>query len=285
MFFQYYLSQGHTQNLFLDTIKEKIFYLPKELSSIEEVVREYTDYECNDSQPISTETFVNQWVQFFEIELNPDLVDDVFVLANNCLTDYLLFRVSQVQDLEKIAAKISRMRDSGSLALRQVYLIFDFEVNWDRIPEDPSGLIVFLNASDIERSRKITLQNFKVMQQLIIQSQSSNLFYHSRLYIDADGYIKSHAESSSIRFPIKENIANQKALVADEELTRFWNVSKDQITVCKACEYRNICIDAAPLNRLPNGEYQRNTPCPYDPFTGQWKAEEAMIIEENLINE
>ena len=177
MFLQYYLTEGHTQNLLVDTIKEKIYYLPKELNSVEKVVREHTDYQLTDFQKFSMETFRNQWLEFLEVELNFDYLEDVFQLAEGSLADFVLFRVSCQEDLKRIVMDIHQRRESGVFSLRQVCLVFDFDrysFDWERLPKDPSGFVAILSADEIAQARLITLHNFKSGQQIIIQSQASN---------------------------------------------------------------------------------------------------------------
>lgn len=279
MFLQYHLTEGPTRNLLIDTVKEKLYFLPKELTSEQAVVARYTDYALDEFEALSLESFCNQWVEFLEVNLNLELLDAVFQFADNCLADYLLFWVSSQEEMEKASTEIAARRDRGELALRQVYLVFDFELDWEAIPEDPSGFMILLKKTDLMRQRTIGLQNFKAIQELVLESQDRNLFFHARLYIDAEGFVKPHFGSSSKRFPLLENLSRHKELVQEEELTEYWTVSKDRIEVCRDCEFRSVCIDADLPVKMPEGGYRRNRPCSYDPYAGKWKDEGKM---ENL---
>lgn len=59
-----------------------------------------------------------------------------------------------------------------------------------------------------------------------------------------------------------------------------WKITKDQIDICKDCEYRYACHDCRPLsigitsNNL--GKYSR---CCYDPYTGSWLSIEQITQE------
>lgn len=61
----------------------------------------------------------------------------------------------------------------------------------------------------------------------------------------------------------------------DSSLRRVWNSTKDDVLVCKDCEYRYCCGDcrvlAAAGNRDPNAFFSNPYPrCSYNPYTGQW---------------
>ena len=273
---QYHLSFGHSQNLLIDTINEEIFYLPKEIDSIDAVVNEYTDYHKEGFEEMSMDCPRSVWVEFLEVDYNPKLIHSVFELASNCLTDYLLIRVHNQEDLETLVQTIGGWRDAGRLALRKVHLSADFELHLSGIAEDQSGFITILRQDNIDFTRKIALQNFKAYQQVIIQAQSFHLFYHSRLFIDKNGFIKPTKNAICSRFPVQAFASRHKELVADPELTQYWNVTKDQIAVCRDCEFKDICIDADELIQTASNEYKRSVPCPYNPYLGKWQSELAL---------
>jgi hypothetical protein len=57
---------------------------------------------------------------------------------------------------------------------------------------------------------------------------------------------------------------------------RAWASTKDQVAVCKDCEYRYVCFDCRPLSEGAAGgradylhaPYPR---CTYNPYTGEWR--------------
>ena len=282
MYLQYYLTKGHTQNLLIDTIDQKLYYLPKTLDSVEDVVQDYTAFQQEDFQPFSMETFTNQWLEFIEVELSFEYLEDVMTLAANSLADFLLIRVANQEELERIVVELNDRLKKGTLSLRQASLVIDFEPKLDHLLVNPSGFIAILDAKLVASLREVALQNFSSAQPNIIQSKRSNVFYHGRLYIDRSGFIKSHAESDCQRFHISEYALKHKELVADEELTQNWSITKDQIQGCRVCEYRNVCIDADPLVRLDDGSFQRSQPCAYDPLSGKWKSEAEEVLKHEL---
>lgn len=60
-------------------------------------------------------------------------------------------------------------------------------------------------------------------------------------------------------------------------LRRMWGATKDQVMVCRDCEYRYVCFDCRPLSEAAaagkadylHAPYPR---CTYNPYTGEWRA-------------
>jgi radical SAM protein with 4Fe4S-binding SPASM domain len=67
------------------------------------------------------------------------------------------------------------------------------------------------------------------------------------------------------------------SILRDAALRRFWSATKDQVMVCRDCEYRYVCFDCRPLSEASaagrsdylHAPYPR---CTYNPYTGEWAA-------------
>jgi SPASM domain peptide maturase of grasp-with-spasm system len=51
---------------------------------------------------------------------------------------------------------------------------------------------------------------------------------------------------------------------------RVWSVAKDQVKVCRDCEYRYICTDCRAFTQ-DGDPLGKPAKCGYDPYTGQWR--------------
>lgn len=66
-----------------------------------------------------------------------------------------------------------------------------------------------------------------------------------------------------------------KQIIEGQELHRIWLSTKDNVLVCRDCEYRYVCFDCRPLSEgvaAGNANYL-NAPyprCTYNPYTGEW---------------
>lgn len=118
---------------------------------------------------------------------------------------------------------------------------------------------------------KITnVNDFVVNINAYTESQKYNLFYNRRIYVD---------NKNNVKHGIKEigNFGNLKIskiveILSSNNFTNLWNISKDQIEVCKDCEFRYICPDnRIPIKKDAELYYYHNNDCNYNPYTNQWK--------------
>ncbi|MFV8328472.1 grasp-with-spasm system SPASM domain peptide maturase [Flavobacterium sp. ZS1P14] len=102
------------------------------------------------------------------------------------------------------------------------------------------------------------------------ESLSFNTAYNRTIFIDLNGDIKRHIEDQSVFGNI--DIADLNEVVDNEEVKKFWAISKDKILICKDCEFRYICPDGS----IPFKEketdifYSTKTKCNYDPYKNLW---------------
>ena len=59
------------------------------------------------------------------------------------------------------------------------------------------------------------------------------------------------------------------------ELYQIWHTTKDNVYVCRDCEYRYVCFDCRPLAEAAAAGYadfktSPNPRCTYNPYTGHW---------------
>ena len=52
---------------------------------------------------------------------------------------------------------------------------------------------------------------------------------------------------------------------------KYWNINKDQIDVCKDCEFRYVCTDCRAYTENPTVNFSKPLKCGYDPYKGIWQ--------------
>jgi len=67
-----------------------------------------------------------------------------------------------------------------------------------------------------------------------------------------------------------------REILRDGDIDKYWDMSKDEIEVCKDCEYRYACFDCRPVERRTKDVRSRNRYCMYDPYSGEWKSWEVL---------
>lgn len=68
------------------------------------------------------------------------------------------------------------------------------------------------------------------------------------------------------------NIQNTsiKEVIKNELFTKFWNIHKDQISICKICEFRYNCTDCRAFIENEDDIYSKPSKCNYNPITCTW---------------
>jgi MoaA/NifB/PqqE/SkfB family radical SAM enzyme len=56
-----------------------------------------------------------------------------------------------------------------------------------------------------------------------------------------------------------------------------WNISKDEVEICRDCEYRYACTDCRAFTDKKANKYARPSRCNYNPYQGLWKGENGYV--------
>jgi|SRR5690554_1779465 len=67
----------------------------------------------------------------------------------------------------------------------------------------------------------------------------------------------------------KVNSVNFDKLINNKKVQKYQNINKDQISVCKDCEFRYICTDCRAFTE-DDKLYSKPKKCNYDPYTATW---------------
>lgn len=101
----------------------------------------------------------------------------------------------------------------------------------------------------------------------VLKNMNFNSCLYKKLGIDINGKIKN-CPSMEFAFGSVDDIESIK--ITDLE-TEFWYIKKDDIHVCRDCEFRYICTDCRV--RVVDGIKSRPSTCLYNPYTNKWKGD------------
>jgi SPASM domain peptide maturase of grasp-with-spasm system len=121
------------------------------------------------------------------------------------------------------------------------------------------------------------IADFNVNMNLFMESQLYNSFYNKRVYIDSEGFIYRY-EGDIMDFG---NIINVELtnILENVEFKKYWHITKDEISVCKDCEYRYMCVDSSLPMSKTNNLWKLDRECNYNPYNSEWKS--AYPTEDN----
>lgn len=116
---------------------------------------------------------------------------------------------------------------------------------------------------------------------LFSESQHHNTCLNRKMAIDRQGNIKN---CPSMRDSFG-NIADTSPVEAlsHPDFKKYWHINKDQIEVCKDCEFRHICTDCRAYTEAPDNLYAKPLKCGYDPYTNQWSEWSSNPLKQKAI--
>lgn len=104
------------------------------------------------------------------------------------------------------------------------------------------------------------------------ESQTYNTFYNRTVCIDKNGYIKNGLHTDRIFGNI--GVDEIDIIVKKDNFQQLWFSNKDNIAVCKDCEFRYMCTDSCiPVFDENAKVYKIDTLCDYNPYETVWKNE------------
>ena len=136
--------------------------------------------------------------------------------------------------------------------------------------EDDQNIDYFPNSLEILLTRRIkSTKNFTLNTKTYLESLNNNLYFNRKVYISNSGEVKpSFVQKDFFGNIEKENLND---IILKDGFQRVWKITKDEIEVCKDCEFRYMCPD----NRIPlknDRLYYHETSCSYNPYTNKWKS-------------
>ncbi len=111
------------------------------------------------------------------------------------------------------------------------------------------------------------------------ESQHHNTCLNRKICIDANGNIKNCPAMA-------KSFGNIKDTTLEEAINKpgfkdLWYICKDQIDVCKDCEFRYMCTDCRCFIKDPDNIYSQPAKCPYNPYICLWEGQEGYVpVEE-----
>ena len=100
------------------------------------------------------------------------------------------------------------------------------------------------------------------------ESINFNSCLNKKISIDIHGEIKN-CPSQVNSFGNINNMTLKEAL-KNKDFLKLWKVKKDDIQICKDCEYRYICTDCRIFITDENNPLSKPSKCTYDPYTTTW---------------
>lgn len=158
---------------------------------------------------------------------------------------------------------------------------FDFEIKYT----DSQRTVIQSSKKVVDSERHcgvISPFYFALHPMVFTESQHHNTCLNRKISIDQNGNIKNCPSMT-------ENYGNLKDTTLQEALNhpdfkKYWNIKKDQISVCQDCEFRHICTDCRAYVENPEDIYSKPLKCGYNPYTCEWEDWSTNPLKEKAMN-
>lgn len=109
----------------------------------------------------------------------------------------------------------------------------------------------------------ISLNKLRINTNFYFESKKYNSCLYQKVAIDKNGNIKNCLFSEKVYGNVKLN--KIKSIVTKNEFQDLWCITKDQISVCKECEFRYVCPDCR-FFTVDNQLLSKPKYCNYNPL-------------------
>jgi radical SAM protein with 4Fe4S-binding SPASM domain len=121
------------------------------------------------------------------------------------------------------------------------------------------------------------------------ESINFHTYFNSKLFINNNGQLSNNPYS----FDNQKEMGNMFTrvellqLIQSDSFKELSVIKKDNMAICKSCEFRYMCVD----KRLPilsnYGDWYHKKECDYNPYIGKWKNEEGYrkLSESGVISD
>lgn len=189
-----------------------------------------------------------------------------------CINIYTFYNRSySIRQLDFLRVN-NRFRNLTFMGSPQKRSFEDSELELSRI-QYIKDIIDYNNCGNVRKDLFVFNQPF------FIEAHSCNTCLNRKISIDRNGVIRNCPLMERSFGNIKDY--SIKEIVHLPGFKDLWNNSKDQIDICKDCEFRYLCTDCRHFIKDKNNIHSQPSKCKYNPYIGKWGDEEGYVpVEE-----
>ena len=123
---------------------------------------------------------------------------------------------------------------------------------------------------------------FTINIKTFTEAQKHNTCLNRKISIDTEGYIRNCPSMKEHYGNIKDTTLQQA--LEHPDFKKYWFINKDQVAVCKDCEFRYICTDCRAYIENPEDMYSKPLKCGYNPYTCEWEEWSTNPLKQKAID-
>lgn len=180
---------------------------------------------------------------------------------------FLYLKYSELFSFEDIANLYLKHSVIGQLIIHTSPNSCDFR---ELLPEHMYGRIKQVKkALHVDSVDFISPESMILNMRSFTEANNFNLGLNRKVSVTAKGEVKRYPSHREVfGYVGKDLIAD---IIKQESFQQLWNVTKDQIEVCKDCQYRYMCLDNSDIIEV-KGKLVRDSICNFDPYQNRWNS-------------
>lgn len=195
---------------------------------------------------------------------NDKITQDIKLISKNFpSTKFSIISEYEITPFDEIVHKLAKLNN-----LKEVYLsIVASNLDFNKLP-----FKVNIKQNNENSNNIISLHPSK---RLMIEAQFVNTYLNKRIFINGNGDLCLSEQHNLVLGNINQvTVKEIRELITLNEVQKYWQLTKDEIDVCKDCEFRKACIDFRKIFQRPNEEWYHKIECNYNPYIAKWEGEE-----------
>lgn len=205
----------------------------------------------------------NLQLRLYDYQITPEKLKEILILFNNTSFRYieilLQYKANYTLEYQEVLKQFNR-----------VFLVYFHSYDSKDKVEEVFGIKYIYTSVQIISSDYcgfITPFYFDISPITYYIGNDYNTCLYKKIAIDVEGNIKNCPSMLSDFGKIETIDLNQVLL--SQQFRKYWDITKDKISICKGCEFRKVCTDCrAYLTK--DQLYDKPVQCDYDPSQPNW---------------
>lgn len=143
--------------------------------------------------------------------------------------------------------------------------------SFSKVQHSELGFHIFYTEEEISDASKcgcIKPSYFTTNLNHLNEARNYNTCLNKKISIDVNGLIKNCPSMLTNYGKVDNDFENFNTISENEEFKKVWAIKKDDINICKVCEFRLICSDC---RAYVEHTFDKPMKCNYNPYTSKWE--------------
>ena len=202
---------------------------------------------------------------FYNVLKNEDLVKAIKLLSDSFITSIdIIMRESKDVNSNFFASLNSFTNFVNNVTIHSSNKEtinkedYNFEINYTK-----------KRIKDFSFCGAVSINHINIHQRSFLESLNFNSCLYKKMSVDRNGNIKNCPNINN-SFGNIDTIENVKNIIEDITFREIGKIKKEEIEICKDCEFRHVCTDCRAYTENPKDIFSKPLKCGYDPYTNEW---------------